>query len=73
MDRHPLVSLLMLVGGILMLFPGACVIFVVDTYGWPTSGLGPFSVEFFLYVFWPFCFATTALGIYLLVKVVRDV
>jgi hypothetical protein len=71
MNRHPLLSILMLVGGTIMLLPGACVLLVVGVYGLPTYPLGPFSVGFFLYVFWPSCFAISALGLYLVVKACR--
>jgi hypothetical protein len=72
MDRHPLVSLLMLLAGMVMLVPGVCVAVIISDYGWPTSSLGPFSVSFFLYFFWPLCFAISAIGVYLLAKVIRD-
>jgi hypothetical protein len=73
LDRHPIVSFLMLIGGILMLLPGACVLILVDMGGWPKYSLGPFPAELFLYGLWPICFAISALGVYLLVKVIRDV
>jgi hypothetical protein len=61
MKRHPLLTILMLVGGILMLLPGACAIFFMNAFGMPSGGDGQ------IILLWLVCFAISAAGIYLII------
>ena len=67
MKRHPVLSVLMALIGIVMLVPGGCVILLISTYGWPVSAGSQVTMEFW-YILWSICFAISALGVYLIVK-----
>jgi hypothetical protein len=72
--RHPFVSLLMSIGGLLlMLLPAGCALHFIGAVGLrPKSAGSQWTAEFW-YILWFISFAISALGVYMIGKVVRDV
>jgi hypothetical protein len=62
MSRSPIATLLKVIGGIVLLVPGICVIFVISAFGWPNANDG------LLILLWVGCFAVSAIGIVLILK-----
>src|SRR3954452_3581753 len=40
MNRSPIATFLMVLGGLVLLLPGACVVIVIKAVGWPTANDG---------------------------------
>jgi hypothetical protein len=64
MKRHPLLTILMVVGGILMLLPGVCAVGFMAIAGSSNIGSG-------IVTLWFFCFVISGLGVLLIVKAFR--
>jgi hypothetical protein len=71
--RHPFVTLLMLIGGLLMLLPAGCAMHFIGAVGLPPKSAGSQWTAEFWYILWFISFAISALGLYMIGKVVRDV
>ena len=72
MTRHPLVSLLMLLGGMLLMLPGGCAAYFINAVGVSPQSAGSQVTTEFWYILWFVCFVISALGVYMLVKVIGD-
>jgi hypothetical protein len=64
MGRHPSVIFLMIIGGLILLLPGACAIFFM------TMG-GPGGVDSQIVLLWVICFVVSAGGVVLILKAFR--
>jgi hypothetical protein len=63
MARHPVLTILMVIGGLILLLPGACAIFFI-TMGGPGGDSALVSL-------WFVCFLISAGGVVLIVKAFR--
>ena len=63
MGRHPLLTILMVIAGVILLLPGICAL--------AFSGAAFFSGETWLVILWIFCLLISAVGIWLIVKAFR--
>ena len=64
MARHPVLTILMVIGGLILLLPGACAIFFMTMGGLGTGDSALVSL-------WFVCFLISAGGIALIVKAFR--
>ena len=64
MGRHPVLTILMVIGGLVLLLPGACAIFFMTM-----GGLG--RGDSTLVSLWFVCFLVSAGGVVLIVKAFR--
>ena len=62
MNRSPTAIVLMVLGGIVLLLPGACAVFFINAFGWPTSNDGG------LILLWLACLVVSGFGIAMIVK-----
>jgi hypothetical protein len=67
MKRDPAVTVLMVIGGILLLLPAACVVVVTGAVGMPRGDDWEIIVPL-----WLVCFAISGAGVYLIIKAFRN-
>jgi hypothetical protein len=63
MGRHPSLTFLMIIGGLILLLPGACAIFFM-TMGGPSANSQ-------IVLLWVICFVISAGGVVLIIKAFR--
>ena len=65
MTRNPILTILMVIGGVILLLPGVCAIFFITMMG------GPGGWDSTLVSLWFVCFLVSAGGVLLIVKAFR--
>lgn len=64
LGRHPILTVLMVIFGIVLLAPGFCALFFMFSFGFPDDNSG-------LVLLWAVCLLISAGGVWLLVRAAR--